>query len=173
MPSMTIGGTVLVSIVNVIVQASPPAWQLEYEVRNMQQTAVWLVVDESLVLKRENAHIELSYARGKMQPGVQVFGYFDPIVVNIPPGESLRQQVKVAWPCRLSDIWNEVREVVLPPGEYEVAVRIGFASTAKPKPPKVGEGVEGPVLRWQRTTVSPPVRIAIPPYTPPQQEREK
>ncbi len=156
----------MVSIVSAMVQVSPPAWQLEYEVRNLARTVFWLVVDESLVLRRDDAHMELSYARGKMQPGVQVFGYFDPKVAKIPPGGSLRRSVEITWPCSLSDIWNAEHEATPPPGEYEVSVRIGFASTAAPKPPKVGEGVEAPVLSWQKETVSQPVRIAIPPYTP-------
>jgi len=159
MPNMTMSGTVLVSIVNLIMQVSPPAWQMEYEVRNLEASEIWLVVGESLMLKHDNKQIELSYARGKMQPGVQVFGYFDPQVVKIPAGGSLRRSVEINWPCRLSDIWNEVREVELSPGEYEVSVRIGFALTAKPKAPKVGEDVEDPVLRWQKTAVSPPMQV--------------
>jgi hypothetical protein len=99
-----------------------------------------------------------------MQPGVQVFGYFDPKVLAIPPGGSARRSIEISWPCRLSDIWNDKREATPPPGEYEVSVRVGVASTAAPASPKVGEGVEAPVLRWQEEAVSPPVRIAIPPY---------
>lgn len=165
MPSTPIAGKVLVSIVSAIVQVSPPAWHLEYDVRNLGGAVIWLVIDESLVLRQDDGHIELSYARGKMQPGVQVFGYFDPKVVAIPPGESVRRSVEIPWPCRLSDIWNDRREATPPSGEYEVSVRVGVASTAAPKSPKVGEGVEASVLRWQEEAVSPPVRIAIPPYT--------
>lgn len=165
MPSILIGGKVIVvSIVSAIVQVSPPAWHLEYDVRNLGEGVVWLVVDENLVLRHEEAHIELSYARGKMQPGVQVFGYFDPEVVEVPPGGSLRQSVEITWPCPLSDIWNTEREATPPPGKYEVSVRIGFALTATPEPPQVGEDVEAPVLRWQREAVSQPVRIEIPKY---------
>ncbi|SRR5216683_373165 len=166
MPSIPMLGTVLVSIVSALVRVSPSAWHLKYDVRNTGQVVIWLVVDESLVLRRDNANIELSYAREKMKPGVQVFGYFDPKVVKIPPGGSLRRLVEITWPCRLSDIWNDEREAMPPPGVYKVSVRIGFASTAAPKAPKVGEGVEAPVMAWQKTTVSPAVQIAIPPYTP-------
>jgi hypothetical protein len=171
MPSIPIAGRVLVSIVSAIVQVSPPAWHLEYDVRNQGRAAIWLVDEESLVLRRDDAHIELSYARGKMQPGVQVFGYFTPKVLKVPPGGSVRRSVEITWPCRLSDIWNAEREAMPPPGEYEVSVRVGFGSTAAPKPPKVGEDVEAPVLRWQKETVSPPVRLAIPPYTPSHEDR--
>src|SRR4030095_1390365 len=166
MPSIPIAEKVLASIVSAIVNVSPPAWHLEYDVRNLGRGVVWLVVDESLVLRHDDTHSELSYARGKMQPGVQVFGYFEPKVVKLPPGGSLRQSVEIPWPCSLSVIWNAEREATPPPGEYEVSVRVGFALTAAPQPPKVGEGVEAPVLRWQKETVSPPVRISIPPYTP-------
>jgi hypothetical protein len=157
---------VLVSIARALVNVSPfVAWNLEYDVHNLGQKAIWLVIDESLVFRHDATHIELSYARGKMQPGVDVFGYFDPKVVKIAPGGSLRQSIEVTWPCILSDIWNAERVATPPPGEYEVSVRIGYASTATPRPPRVGESVETPVLRWQKEAVSPPVQIVIPPYT--------
>ena len=164
MPSIPIVEKVLVSIVSVIVKASPPTWHIEYDVCNLGRAVIWLIVDESLVLRHDDTHIELSYARGKMQPGVQVFGYFDPAIVNIPPDRSLRRSVEITWPCRLSDIWNLEREVTLPPGEYKVSVRVGFALTEAPQPPKVGEDVEAPVMLWQKETVSPLVQIVIPPY---------
>ncbi len=165
MPSIPKVSKVLVSIVSVIVQVSPPAWRLEYEVRNVGGAVIWLVVDESLKMRHDDVHIELSYSRGRMQPGVQVFGYFNPIVANIPPGRSLRRSVEIIWPCPLSDIWNAEREATPPPGEYEVTVRVGFGLTKTPKPPKLGENVENPALLWQNEAVSQPVRIAIPPYT--------
>ena len=164
MSSVSLAGKVLVSIVSAIVQVSPPVWRIEYDVRNLSGDVIWLIVDESLTLRHDEKHIELSYARGKMQPGVQVFGYFDPKVVNIPIGGSVRRSIEIPWPCRLSDIWNVEREVAPPPGEYDVSVRVGFALNEKPESPKVGEGIEIPVLRWQKEMVSPSVRIAIPPY---------
>ena len=164
MPRTPIAGKVVVSIVTAIVQVSPPAWRLEYDVRNAGGAVIWLVIDDSLMFRQVGRHIELSYARAKMQPGAQVFGYFDPEVVAIPPGGSVRRSVAISWPCRLSEIWNDQREATPPPGEYEVSVRVGVASTAAPKSPTVGEGVEAHVLRWQEEAVSPPVRIAIPPY---------
>ncbi len=155
----------LVSIVSAIVQLSPPAWRIEYDVRNMSGAVIWLVVDESLKLWRDDAHIELSYARGKMVPGVKVFGYFNPNVVDIPSGGNLHRTVEITWPCRLSDIWNVEREAIPPPGEYDVSVRVGFGLTSAPRPPKADEDVETPVLNWQKETVSSSVRIVIPPYT--------
>lgn len=166
MPSIPMAGKVMVSIVSAIAQTSPSAWHLEYELQNLEPATIWMLVDESLTLQRDDAHIELSYARGKMQPGLHLFGYFDPAVVTIPPGGRLRRSVKISWPCALSDIWNAEREAAPPVGEYEVSVRVGFASTALPQPPNLGEDVEAPVLRWQKEAVSAPVRLAIPPYTP-------
>ena len=156
--------SMLVTIVSAVVRVNPPSWHLVYDVRNAEQAVLWLVDQESLVLRREDAKIELSYAREEMRPGVQVFGYFDPRVEMLLPGASLRRSVEIVWPCPLSDIWNNEREAAPPPGEYEVSIRIGFAPTAAPEPPDVGESVEAPVLRWQRTTSSAPVRIAIPSY---------
>lgn len=164
MLSVPLAENVSVSIVSAIVQTSPPAWHLEYEVHNLGSAVIWLVVDESLVLLHDESHIELSYARGKMQPGVQVFGYFNPAAVKVPPGESLRQSVEITWPCRLSDIWNAKREAAPTPGDYDVSVRIGFALTPAPNPPEAGEDVETPVLRWQKEALSPTMRIAVPPY---------
>ena len=164
MADASLAGKVIVSIVSALVRTSPVAWHLEYEVRNTEQTPIWLVVDESLVLRRDGQRIELSCARGKMTPGAQPFGYFDPKVVEVPPGGSVRRSVEIAWPARLSGLWNAEREVAPPPGEYEVSVRIGHGTTPKPQPPGLGESVEAPVLRWQKEAVSQPVRLKLPAY---------
>lgn len=154
---------VLVSVESARVQADPPAWHIEYSVHNSGQNFLWLVVDESLVLRQNGARIELSYARARMQPGVAVFGYFNPKVIELPPDGTVRNSIHITWPCQLSDIWNPAREIAPPPGKYEVSVRVGFASTAEPGPPKVGEDVEAAVLRWQKEATSPPVIMEIPP----------
>jgi hypothetical protein len=151
-----------VVIVSAKAEINPPSWEIEYSVHNHTPAMLWLVVEESLVLKRDGARIELSYSRGRMQPGVQVFGYFVPTVIDLPPGRAVSQSVQIGWPCRLNDIWNSEREVALPPGQYEVSVRVGFASTPAPPPPEVGEDVEAPVLRWQEEAASSPVRIELP-----------
>jgi len=157
---------VLMTIVSAMVQIDPPMWHIEYEVKNPGATPVWLIVDEGLGFRRDGRQIELSYARGKMQPNVHVFGYFNPEVEKVLAGDHSRQTVEIAWPCPLSDIWNTEREATPPPGEYEVSVRVGYAGTENPLPAEVGESVETPVLRWQKEAVSPPVRIDIPPYRP-------
>jgi hypothetical protein len=94
-----------------------------------------------------------------------VFGYFDPEVVALAPGASERRSVEVKWPSRLSDLWNEQPVAAPPPGEYDVTVRVGYATTASPPAAAAGEHVEAAVLRWQRTAASQPVRIAVPQYT--------
>lgn len=167
MSSISLTGKVLVSIVSAIVQVSPPEWHIEYELHNLREAAIWLVVDDNLVLRHDSTHIELSFARGKMQPGVHVFGYFNPSVVMIPPGGKVSRTVEINWPCRLSDIWNAEREASPLPGEYEVSLRVGFALTEAPKPPEGGEDVETPVLRWQEEVVSAPVHMVIPTYMSP------
>ncbi|MFZ1218003.1 MAG: hypothetical protein WAO00_01860 [Chthoniobacterales bacterium] len=143
-------------------EANPPAWHIEYSVHNQGTAFLWLIVDESLVFRRDGSRVELCYARARMQPNVKVFGYFNPDVIEIPAGETVRQAVEIIWPCRLSGIWNSEREANLPPGKYEVSVRIGFASTVAPEPPTVGEDVESPVLRWQEEATSSPVTLEIP-----------
>ena len=52
----------------------------------------------------------------------RAFGYFDPNVVAIAPGGSLRQLADISWPCRLSDLWNDRREAAPRAGEYDVTV---------------------------------------------------
>ncbi len=163
MPNLPVAEEILVSIAAAIVQASPPAWHLDYDVRNQGTAAIWLVVDENLVVRWHDRRIELSYARSKMQPGVTVFAYFDPATVKIPPNASLRQSVNIRWPCHLSDLWNPVREVAPAHGDYEVTVRIGFARTPAPLHSNPGEDVEEAVLRWQKEAVSVPVQMTIPP----------
>ncbi len=158
-------GKVSVSIVTATAQVEPSAWRIEYSVHNPGPVFLWLVVDESLVFKRDGARIELSYAREPMQPGVQVFGYFVPEVIEFLPGETVRRRIQIAWPCPLNDIWNSERLAAPPPGEYEVSVRVGFASTAAPPAARVGEDIEAPVLRWQEEATSLPVSIEIPPYS--------
>jgi hypothetical protein len=157
-------GIVSVLIDHASTQEKPAGWHLDYSVRNIGPATAWLVVDQSPVFTHEGSHIELSYARAKLQPGATLFGYFDPAVVKLAAGETIRRTVTITWPLSLSDLWNTVREAAPAPGEYSVSIRIGFGSTAKPESPKAGESVEAPVFRWQYESVSPPVKITVPPY---------
>ena len=99
-----------------------------------------------------------------MRPGAQVYGYFPPSVVRLDPNNSVSRKVRLAWPHPLDQLWNAERWAAPGPGEYQVSVQIGYGLTPEPGPPDVGEGVEDPVLRWQREEVSPAVQMEVPPY---------
>jgi hypothetical protein len=134
-----------------------------YVVRNDGEATVWVVDDGWLVWRREDGRIELGFQRAPMRPGVEPFGYFDPRVARLEPGAELTRTVSLSWPQPLDRMWNEAHEVALPPGEYEVAVRIGYGESEKPPPTqRVGEGVEAPVLAWQHQAVSEPVTLTVP-----------
>jgi hypothetical protein len=136
--------------------------ELRYTVRNDGARAVWVVDDGWLVWRREGNRIELGFQRVLLRPGIEPFGYFVPQVAPLEPGGELTRTVSLTWPQPLDRMWNEEREVSLPPGEYEVVVRIGYGETAKPPPTqRVGEGVEAPVLAWQHEAVSEPVTLTV------------
>ena len=159
--------TVDVLIAHAIAQARPSAWHIDYEVRNAGPATVWLVDGERLVLGLAPGQIELSYARAALQPGVQVFGYFNPACVPLTPGAQLSRQAVVEWPCSLSLLWNASGVAAPLPGDYMVSVRVGFGDTAAPDALQDGDSVEAAVLRWQRTAASTPVPLAIAQYDRP------
>ncbi len=153
---------VAVEIVEAERREDPPGATLAYDVRNEGDATVWLVDDGWLVWREDGGRIELGFQRVPMQPGVQPFGYFDPRVVPIEPGGSLRRTVELSWPHRLDGMWNAQDEAAPAPGEYEVVVRVGFGESETPPPPtRVGEGVEAPMLGWQREAVSEPVALTV------------
>jgi hypothetical protein len=132
---------------------------ITYVVTNHLNAPIWLVNDDWFVWSRKNSEVEISFARGRMQQGVQVFGYFPPQTIEIPHGERLEKQFALHWPQRLSRIWNAAEITERPPGKFRLSIRIGYGLTPEPEPPTLGEGVEAPVLRWQKEAVSPPVEI--------------
>jgi hypothetical protein len=153
---------VAVGIVDAGRRADAPGATLTYEVRNDGDATVWLVDDGWLVWRRENRRIELGFQRAPMQPGVEPFGYFNPQLVPVAPGDAVRRTVELSWPQRLDGLWNAEDEAAPPPGEYDVAVRVGYGESESPPPPtRGGQGVEAPVLAWQNEAVSPPVRLAL------------
>lgn len=154
----------MVAIVSAATQSEPSSTRLEYEVRNDTDTTIWLVDDGWLTWRRMGKDIELSYARGKMQPGAQVFGYFSPSVVKLEPGNSILRKVHLTWPQSLDRLWNAERYAAPPPGEYRVSVWIGYGITPEPDSPGLGEGVEAPIFRWQKEAISQPVLMEVPPY---------
>lgn len=132
---------------------------ITYVVTNRATAPIWLVNDDWFVWRQKTSDVEISFARGRMRKGTQVFGYFPPQTVEIPPGGRLEKQWTLHWPQRLSRIWNAAEIAERPPGPFRLAIRVGYGLTPEPEPPKLGEGVEAPVLRWQREGVSPPVEI--------------
>lgn len=155
---------VTVEIVRAVGKTQPPSTQVEYEVRNHTRAPIWLVNDKWLIWSRAGKTLELSFKRGKMRKGSQVFGYFPPAVVRVDPGGSVRTAVNLAWPQQLDPLWNFEQSAAPPPGEYRLSVRVGFGTSPEPGRPLPGESVEDPVFRWQKEAVSPAVLVTIPSY---------
>jgi hypothetical protein len=152
---------VTVDIVDIASRSEPPGADVRYVVRNDGPEPVWVVDDGFLVWRQGDHRIELSFARAPMQPGVEPFGYFSPQVVPLGPGEHLERTASLTWPQRLSGIWNEADEAAPAPGEYEVAIRVGYGESPEPGEPELGRSVEEPVLAWQREAVSAPARLVV------------
>jgi hypothetical protein len=156
---------VLQSVTTVItkISSSEDPWgcDLEYEVRNASQAPIWLVNDGWLIWHQSGKEIELSYARGKMRPGSQVFGYFPPAVLQVDPGSKVTKAVTLRWPQSLDRLWNQEASVAPGRDEYRLSVRVGYGTVPAPDPPSVGEGVEAPVLRWQHVAVSEAVPMIV------------
>ncbi len=152
---------VTVEIVAAEGRPDPPGAELTYVVRNAGDAPAWVVDDGWLAWRQEDRRLELGYARVPMQPGVEPFGYFSPQVAPLAPGAELTRTVTLSWPQRLDGMWNAGPSAAPPPGEYTVVVRIGYGETPEPGPPAAGEGVESPVLAWQREAVSEPVPLTV------------
>jgi hypothetical protein len=157
-------GEVTVLIVMVTSRPDPPSSRVDYLVRNDSAAPVWLVDDGWLIWRRNGTRIELSFARGRMRPGAQVYGYFPPAVASLPPATHLARGVDLSWPLELDRLWNAERFAAPPPGDYQLTIRIGYGDTPAPDAPSVGEGVELSMLRWQREAVSGPTTITVPRY---------
>lgn len=155
--------SVTVEISRISGQVNPPRSELGCDVRNGYLGPIWLVSDDWLIWRQNGQEIELSYARGKMRVGAQVFGYFPPSVVKIEPGEKVSRSIILSWPQSLDRLWNAAPYAAPNAGEYLVSIRIGYGITPAPDPPGVEEGVEASVLRWQREALSEAVRMKVPP----------
>jgi hypothetical protein len=152
---------VRVEITGVNSSREPPGATVSYRVRNESAALVWLVNDRWLIWRQEGARIEISLARGRMQPGSEVFGYFAPAVLEVEPGGDVSDALALSWPLSLDPLWNERSEVAPPPGRYELTLRVGYGLTPSPGGPRSGEGVEERVFRWQREAVSDPFPFDI------------
>jgi hypothetical protein len=158
------GNEVEVEILKVSSREAPPSTHLEYQVSNNGDAPVWLVDDGWLIWNQNGGRIELSFKRGKMRAGSQVFGYFSPATVTLNPGDEVSRPVELEWPQPLELLWNDEDAASPSPGRYQVSVRVGYGVTAAPEPPLLGEGVEAAVFRWQKEASSPAVAMAVPVY---------
>lgn len=152
--TLAMTGSVSVMLTSILTQVDTPATQLTYEVRNRSDKPVWLVDDGWLTWRQKGKQIELSYAREKMQPGVQVFGYFSPAVAKIEPGNAVTRKVELSWPLSLDRLWNDEYQAKPDPGKYKVSIKVGYGLTPEPGPLEPEENVEEPVFRWQTSIVS-------------------
>lgn len=170
--TLAIMSSVSVILSSVHTKVDPPVTQLTYVVHNKNDKPVWLVDDGWFTWRQKGKQIELSFAREKMQPGVQVFGYFSPVVVKIEPGNAVTRTVELSWPLSLSRVWNSRDRVAPKAGKYEVSIKVGYGHTPEPGPLAAEDDVETPVLRWQSSIVSKPVTMNIPPSVAPDKESE-
>lgn len=148
---------VRVAIVGLEDEPDRAATTLTYEVVNRSAGPIWLVADDWIVWRRAGEEIEIGLARVPLRPGVQVFGYFPPSVVEVAAGRSIPRALRLGWPLSLSGLWNEVRLVERPSGTCRIRVRVGYGLRPQPGDPALGEPVDAPVFRWQREVVSQPV----------------
>jgi hypothetical protein len=156
---------VSVKITRVTCHLDPPSTNLEFVVRNEGSVPVWLVNDRWLIWQQKGQRIYLSFHRGKMRAGAQVFGYFNPEVTIIRPGHSITQTVNLNWPQPLDSLWNNKSQAAPSPGLYQISVRVGYGMSYKPGPPELNESIDAGVFRWQKVAVSTPVPMEVPPYT--------
>ncbi len=157
-------GSLVVDITSVASTAQPPATTVEYAVRNASGRPAWMVDDGWLIFRQDGNSIELSFARGRLQAGAQVFGYFPPAVARLDPGEVAERRFTLSWPLALDRLWNADRIAAPRPGEYRLSVCAGYGTTPQADDPEAGEGVDGGIQRWQRLALSAPVTVRIPAY---------
>lgn len=142
--------------------AADDTWSLCYRVTNSGSRRIWVNDDGFLRYVRSGKQVVLSLARAPLQPSVQPEGYFAPVMVALDPGEQLDRQLELAWPLGLSALWNDTPEAHLPPGDYLVAVEIGFATTPSPLVPRLGEPIDAGIASWQLRERSAPVPVSRP-----------
>ena len=155
-----------VEITNVAWRRDPPGSVVEYRVLNRGDRPIWMVDDGWITWRQKGSAIELSLARGRMSPGSAVFGYFPPEVREIRPGETYSAKLSLDWPLHLDRLWNEQEEAAPDPGRYDLSLRIGYGETPERGPLLDGDGVEDPILRWQKESVSDPYPLEIGEYRP-------
>lgn len=157
-------GGLVVDIASVTSTTQPPATEVVYKVRNTDMQPVWMVDDGWLIFRQDGDLIEVSFARGRLRKGVQVFGYFAPAVLRLNPSEQVERHFTLTWPLELDRMWNVDRIAAPTPGKHRLSIRVGYGITPQADEPKSGKSVDGPIDRWQRLGQSAPVTFRIPAY---------
>lgn len=145
-----------------ILAGPAPRWRLEFRIANPTDGLFWINDDRFVRVVRRKFRLLVSLARGRMVNGAQPFGYFPPVMAPLSPGGELHFELELGWPLSLSDLWNDVPNPHLQPGSYQVALEIGYATSAHP--PSTGDirSMEDDVLKWQKRAISPWVEMIVP-----------
>jgi len=138
-----------------------PGLDISYRVTNNGPDPIWLVNDGWIIWSQSGGRIEISLARGTMNPASAVFGYFVPATVEIPSGSARAGSLALDWPLKLDRLWNREESVQPAPGQYDFVLRIGYGVTPFPDDPGLGESVESPVLRWQKEAEAVAVCVEV------------
>ena len=158
--------SVRITVEKVAVSTSPPGNEVTFKVVNNSDQPIWLVDDDWFIWNSSGEITEISYARGKMVSGVEVFGYFDPKVKKIHPSETISRKQHFEWPVRLNGIWNQKEWASPPSGKVKVRLRVGFGYN--PNIPSQGtkdlKDIEESVLSWQEEATSEAFEMEIPEY---------
>ena len=154
-------GPVSVVIGKIDPRRDPPGLDISYQVSNGGPDSIWLVNDGWIVWNQTGGQIEISLARGTMNPASAVFGYFAPATVEIPSGSTRTGSLALSFPLDLDRLWNPERSAHPPPGRYAFTLRVGYGLTPLPVDPVLGESVESPVLRWQKEALSAPISAEV------------
>lgn len=143
-------------------RASSGSTLLTVTILNSGAAPVWVVADPWFTWREADGAAELSLTRERMHGDAQVFGYFDPEVHELAPGQTWDREVELRWPLRLSRLWNDQDEVSLSAGTHPLRVRVGYGRVASPAPIAGSTSVEEPVLQWQQTALSPVGELRVP-----------
>lgn len=155
---------VTVEIADVKTTPSPPSSEVTYGVRNGSGACIWLVDDDWFTWRQKGKDVEISLKRERLEPGAQVFGYFDPQVLELAPGDATSRTLRLDWPQRLNQAWNEEEFAAPAPGRYSLSIVVGYGRSPAPPPPQSAADVEATVLAWQREARSDTVPLEIPDY---------
>lgn len=131
-----------------------------YKVSNFYNKNIFLVADNWFTWAAHDSVVEISFARAKMQAGVNVFGYFLPSVIKVVPKQSIVKELHLSFPLKLDTIWNKEKQVVLKKGNYRLKLKVGYGLSEK-----IDEGnfltPEDQVMNWQKIAESKEYPLAI------------